>query len=150
MDKKIVYLANSYGFSKQQNALLKTFKEIIADLGAIVWEPFERNAESKSLEDNAYAIMQKNTSDVRNSDGIFAIVNGAPPDEGVMVEIGMAIAWNKEIFLFRDDFRECSDSKEYPLNLMIFAGLQKKWENYYYTAIEDIENPDKAFYKWLK
>ena len=46
--------------------------------------------------------------DVVESDGIFAVVNGAPPDEGVMVELGMAIALGKPTFLFRDDFRQCN------------------------------------------
>ena len=83
-------------------------------------------------------------------DGIFAIVNGTPPDEGVMVELGMAIAWNKAIFLFRDDFRRCTDSEQYPLNLMLFAGLPKtKWEDYYYTSVEEIGSSQKALYQWL-
>ena len=29
----------------------------------------------------------------------------------------------KPTFLFRDDFRKCTDSDEYPLNLMIFSGI---------------------------
>ena len=40
-----------------------------------------------------------------------------------MVELGMAIAWTKPVFLFRDDFRRCTDSEVYPLNLMLFTGL---------------------------
>ncbi len=50
-------------------------------------------------------------------DAIFAVVNGVPPDEGVMVELGMAIALGKPTSLFRDDFRRATDSEEYPLNL---------------------------------
>ena len=33
-----------------------------------------------------------------------------------MVELGLAIAWEKPVFLFRDDFRRCTDSEMYPLN----------------------------------
>ena len=40
-----------------------------------------------------------------------------------MVELGLAIAWEKPVFLFRDDFRRCTDSEAYPLNLMLFTGL---------------------------
>ena len=50
----------------------------------------------------------------KKSDCIFAIVNGNPPDEGVMIELGIAIALKKDIFLFRDDFRNCSDNNLYP------------------------------------
>ena len=81
---------------------------------------------------------------------IFAIINGCPPDEGVMVELGYAMALEKPIFLFRDDFRRCTDSEDYPLNLMIFAGLpQDDWERYYYTSIEELSSPTKGLAKWI-
>ena len=89
--------------------------------------------------------------DVREADGLFAVVNGCPPDEGVMVELGMAIAWGKPVFLFRDDFRRCTDSEVYPLNLMLFAGMPEKgWEAYLYGSVEEIADPDKALARWLK
>lgn len=63
----------------------------------------------------------------------------------------MTIAWGREIFLFRDDFRKCTDSAEYPLNLMLFTGLPEKgWRDRYYTRIEELRNPEKALAKWLK
>ena len=40
-----------------------------------------------------------------------------------MVEFSVAIALNQTIFLFRSDFRRCTDSEHYPLNLMLFALL---------------------------
>jgi len=68
---------------------------------------------------------------VRAADSPFALVNGCPPDEGVMVELGLAIAWGKPTFLFRDDYRLWTDSEAYPLNLMLFAGLPAQgWEAY--------------------
>ena len=42
---------------------------------------------------------------------LFAVVNGCPPDEGVMVEFGLATACGKPTFLFRDDLRRCADSE---------------------------------------
>ena len=50
-------------------------------------------------------------------------MNGCPPDEGVMIELGMAMALKKPTFLFRDDVRHCTDCEAYPLNLMLFTGL---------------------------
>ena len=83
------------------------------------------------------------------SDAIFAIVNGAPPDEGVMVELGMAIALSKPTFLFRDDFRRVTDSGQYPLNLMLFTGLPEEgWRDFYYTSVEEITSPEKALARW--
>ena len=149
---KKIYLANPYGFSEQQrDGPLQNLVRILEDLGAEVWEPFARNNQGDTLQPGAaYRIGQKDMCDVRDSDGIFAVVNGVPPDEGVMVELGMAIAWGREVFLFRDDFRRCTDSGEYPLNLMLFTGLPEKgWRDRYYTNIDDLRNPDKALAKWL-
>ena len=148
--KKKLYLANSYGFSNQTNNLLPEFIKIFQNLNVEVYEPFTR---TKHLINNknawAYELAQKHLKDLESCDCIFAIVNGNPPDEGVMVEIGIAIALKKEIFLFRDDFRNCSDSDQYPLNLMIFVGLSRdNWSRNYFESFEDITNPKKNFLKW--
>ena len=148
---KTVYLANPYGFSTQQKAMLLPLVVLaLEDLGLEVWEPFARNNQVDFSQPGwAYEIGQKDFEDVRNADAIFAIVNGVPPDEGVMVELGMAIALGKPTFLFRDDFRRLSDSNEYPLNLMVFTGLpQESWEDYYYMSVEEIAAPDKALARW--
>jgi nucleoside 2-deoxyribosyltransferase len=150
MSKKI-YLANPYGFSEQQKQLLlPPIITKLESLGLEVWEPFQRNNQQDFSQPGwAYRIAIADLNDVKKCDGIFAIVNGTPPDEGVMVELGIAIALNKAIFLFRDDFRRCTDSEQYPLNLMIFAGLPEvNWQEYYYTDVEDIDIPEKALYKW--
>ena len=150
--KKTLYLANPYGFSTQQReGPLPALVAALADLGVEVWEPFARNNQiDQSIPGWAYRIGQADLRDVRNADGLFAVVNGCPPDEGVMVELGMAIAWKKPVFLFRDDFRTCTDSEAYPLNLMLFTGLpQWGWEAAWYTSIEEIGEPGKALLRWL-
>ncbi len=150
---KTLYLASPYGFSAQQKALLlPPLVAQLESLGAEVWEPFARNNQVDfSQPDWAYKVAQADVADVRQCDGIFAVVNGTPPDEGVMVELGIAIALNKAIFLFRDDFRRCTDSEAYPLNLMVFAGLpEQDWQRYFYESLEDISNPAKALAPWLR
>ena len=48
-----------------------------------------------------------------------------------MVELGLAISWDEPTFLFRDDYRRCTDCDAYPLNLMLLAGLPASgWEAY--------------------
>ena len=152
MDKpKTIYLANPYGFSAQQKEkLLPDIIAAIESLGLEVWEPFSRNNQVDfSVPGWAYQIGQADFRDVRDSDAIFAVVNAVPPDEGVMVELGMAIALGKPTFLFRDDFRRVTDSEEYPLNLMLFTGLpEENWQDFYYTSIEEIGDPDKALARW--
>ena len=150
---RTLYLANPYGFSAQQKAgPLQALVAALEALGAEVWEPFARNNQiDKATAGWAWRIGQADLRDVRDSDGIFAVVNGCPPDEGVMVELGMAIAWGKAVFLFRDDFRRCTDSEVYPLNLMLFTGLPEAgWEDYWYASVDEIADPDKALARWLK
>ena len=150
---RTLYLANPYGFSAQQKAgPLQALVAALEALGAEVWEPFARNNQiDKATAGWAWRIGQADLRDVRDCDGIFAVVNGCPPDEGVMVELGMAIAWGKAVFLFRDDFRRCTDSEVYPLNLMLFTGLPEAgWEDYWYASVDEIADPDKALVRWLK
>jgi len=149
--RKKLYLANPYGFSKQTKNLLIEFIKIFNDLDIEVYEPFEITKNIDSNKKNwAHKVARTNFDYLKKSDCIFAIVNGNPPDEGVMVELGIAIALKKKIFLFRDDFRNCSDSNQYPLNLMLFVGLPKEnWSKNFFENLEDINNPKKNFIKWV-
>ena len=149
---KTLYLANPYGFSAQQSAgPLKELRAALEALGAEIWEPFARNNQiDRASPGWAYRIGQADLRDVRDADGLFAVVNGCPPDEGVMVELGLAIAWQKPVFLFRDDFRRCTDSEVYPLNLMLFTGLPETgWEAWWYGSVEELADPGKALMRWL-
>ena len=152
MKKKKLYLANPYGFSEQTKKLLYEFINIFNDLNIEVYEPFERSQHLIQNKDGwAYDLAKSNLNDLKKCDCIFAIVNGTPPDEGVMIELGIAIALKKEIFLFRDDFRNCSDSNQYPLNLMIFLGLPRdNWEKNYLESLNDVKSNKKGFMKWAK
>ena len=150
--KKKLYLANAYGFSKQTKPLLNEFIKIFNKLNIEVYEPFNRTKNLNKEKGNwAFELAKANYSYLKKSDCIFAIVNGNPPDEGVMIELGIAIALKKEIFLFRDDFRNCSDSNHYPLNLMLFLGLPKNnWQKYFFESLSDIKSKEKNFLKWAK
>lgn len=151
--KKTIYLANPYGFSVQQKTLLlPQLVGALQELGLEVWEPFARNNQVNFLEAGwAYRVGQADFRDVEESDAIFAVVNGVPPDEGVMVELGMAIALRKPTFLFRDDHRLAAESDQYPLNLMLFTGLpQDGWRDSFYTSVEEIASPEKSLWRWAK
>ena len=150
--RKTLYLANPYGFSAQQRrGPLVELVGALEALGAEVWEPFARNNQGDlSTPEGVYRVGQADVNDVRTAHGFFAVVNGCPPDEGVMVELGLAIAWQKPVFLFRDDFRRCADSAIYPLNLMVFTGLPLEgWRAHWYESVEELADPDKALARWL-
>ena len=148
---KTIYLANPYGFSTQQKeSLLPPIIAALESLGLEVWEPFARNNQVDFQRAGwAYRVGQQDYADVVAADAIFAVVNGVPPDEGVMIELGMAIAMGKPTFLFRDDFRRVTDSEEYPLNLMLFTGMpEDDWVDYYCTSLDEITAADKALARW--
>ena len=152
MNCRTIYLASPYGFSAQwKRLLLPEFVKALESLGLEVWEPFARNGQVDLAESGwAYRVAQRDLQDVRDADAFFAIVNGTPPDEGVMVELGVAIALGKPVFLFRDDFRRCTDSEQYPLNLMLFVGLPKdEWQEHLYTDLSEIKAPEKALSRWI-
>ena len=145
-------ISSPYGFSDQwKNILLPKFVGLLREMGAEVWECFERCKDVDFTDKNwEYVIAQRDMSDVINSDALFVILNGIPPDEGCMIELGAAIALKKPYFLFRDDIRKCTEGTKYPLNLMIFTGLPcDSWEEYYYSKFEEISNPEKALAKWI-
>ena len=150
---RTIYLASPYGFSAQwKRLLLPEFITALESLGLEVWEPFARNGQVNLAKPGwAYRVAQRDLQDVRDADALFAIVNGTPPDEGVMVELGAAIALGKPTFLSRDDFRRCTDSEQYPLNLMLFSGLPEvEWKQYVYSDLNEISDPRKALMSWAK
>ena len=153
MAQRTIYLASPYGFSAQwKRLLLPEFVQALEGLGLAVWEPFARNGQVDLAQPGwAHQVAQRDLQDVRDADGLFAIVNGTPPDEGVMVELGAAIALGKPTFLFRDDFRRCTDSEQYPLNLMLFAGLPAEgWQDYLFDSIESLSDPNSALAHWAR
>ena len=153
MAAKTIYLASPLGFSAEsRTALLPRFVQALESLGLVVWEPFSRNQSADlSRPDGAYRVAQQCLKDVAEADAVFAIVNGTPPDEGVMVELGVAFAMDKPVFLYRDDFRRCTDSEHYPLNLMVFAGLpQQGWQAYWHDSLASITSADKALADWAQ
>lgn len=155
--KLIVYLASPLGFSlSMKEYVLPKLVEALEKLGVEVYEPFQRNVQAGLIkkEDAAWAwnVAEADARAVQTSDAIFAVVNGVPPDEGVCVELGIAIACNKPIFLFRDDFRKAADSETFPCNLMLMAGLPKDEAaraRYMYTSIEQISDASMALADWV-
>ena len=82
--KKSIYLASPYGFSKQWNAkLLPEFVSALESLGTDVWEPFQRNNQVDfSQKGWANKVAMADLQDLKDSDAIFAIVNGTPQMKG--------------------------------------------------------------------
>lgn len=141
--RRVIYLANPLGFAESGRHALGRIRAQLEGLGVDVWEPFAECA-GRPPRDIGRLCLEH----IRESDGVFAVVNGNPPDEGVMVEIGYAFALGKPVFLFRDDIRTCADTPDYPLNLMIYAGLPEEWRDHWYTDIGEVADGSKALARW--
>ena len=156
-ERPVVYLASPLGFSQlTKQLLLPRIIEKLEEHGVRVYEPFstnEQNGLGPQSGNSLWAldIAYADRDAVHRCDAIFAVLNGQPPDEGVAVELGIAIALNKPTFLFRDDFRKCADSTTFDCNLMLYAGLPRQgWQAYIYGSIEEISDPNKALAIWAK
>eukprot|EP00747_Dinoflagellata_sp_TGD_P030928 gnl/TRDRNA2_/TRDRNA2_134952_c0_seq2.p1 gnl/TRDRNA2_/TRDRNA2_134952_c0~~gnl/TRDRNA2_/TRDRNA2_134952_c0_seq2.p1 ORF type:complete len:177 (-),score=29.26 gnl/TRDRNA2_/TRDRNA2_134952_c0_seq2:63-593(-) len=156
--RPLVYLASPLGFSSSlRDHVLPHFVAALEAVGAEVYEPFARNKQAGLIKKEertwAWDVANADHQAVRTCDAIFAIINGLPPDEGVCVELGIAIALGKPTFLFRDDFRNAGDSEAFPCNLMLMAGLPRdetERSRFLYTSIADIANKDKALWQWMQ
>jgi len=72
---KTIYLANPYGFSTQQKAvLLPPIIAALESLGLEVWEPFARNNQVDFQQAGwAYRVGQQDYADVVDADAIFGM-----------------------------------------------------------------------------
>ena len=152
--KKTLYLANPYGFSAQQRAgPLPELVRTLESMGADVWEP-----RSPVTTRSTGRVRAGRTGSGRPICGTCARPTACSPWSTAVRRTRASwwsLAWRsrgrKPVFLFRDDFRRCTDSEDYPLNLMLFAGLPAAgWEAAWYSSIEELAEPGKARARWLR
>ena len=96
-------------------------------------------------------IAKFNRDTIYSCDCMFAIVDGCPPDAGVMHEIGMAQAWDLPVFLYRMDQRYASDVFDIPINLMVLSGFDRMDDFYlnFYYDIDHLRSPNKGLMLYL-
>lgn len=154
--KPTVYLANDLGFSTQMREnFLPKFVAAIHQAGCDVLEPFHRNNNMHKPDNEKWELecAKGDLADVRNADAVFAIVNGMTIDDGVAVEIGIAIGMGKPVFLYRDDHRQWESEQGFPFNFMLLLGcpnLEKgAWRDYMYSSIREITWEHKPLCQWV-
>lgn len=149
---KTIYLASDLAFSEhQKEALLQPVVAALQELGLDIHMSSDRSEPVPSATSGwAYRLGQKDFAKVAQADAIF-VIHGHYPDEGVMLDLGIAIALGKPTFLFRGDTRPTAGDEEYPLNLKLFVGMPRDgWRDHYYTSVEEIIAPGKALFQWAK
>jgi len=153
--KPTLYIANALGFNTHaRDHTLCDIVAMVRGMGFGAIEPFADNNELSLARERTIAqeleIARLDTKGVEYADGVLCIISSQIPDEGSMIEVGMAIAWNKPVFYLNDDFRYRPTNTALPMNLMLFARMTPEtWEQYYYTSIESLSDPSKALYKWF-
>ena len=148
---KLVYLAHGYAFSERRaEALLQPIVTALEGLGLDVGPHRDQVDQAADPRPGwAYRVGQEAFTHIALADGFLAVVDGSRPDEGVMVDLGMAIALGKPTFLLQDESRRVLGDGPYPMNLKLFVGMpQEDWRDYYYTSVEEIATPGKALARW--
>ncbi len=93
---------------------------------AILLDSFIANGipRPKAVEILNKAIFYLDVFQVLDSDGLILNMNGRVPDEGAMVEAGIAWQAGKTIVIYKDDARSLMDGNDNPL-IMGLTGLKK-------------------------
>lgn len=151
----ILYIANGIGFNEcTRNYVLPKIVQQLQHLGFTCIEPFVDNNEAslssggRSIE-KEYDIARRDVNGVRVCDGIFCVISNPIPDEGAMIELGLAMAWKKPIFLLNDDFRMTPGGNGYPMNLMLFASMPPdQWQKYYFTSLDQLSDDKKGLIQY--
>lgn len=130
-----LYIASPFGFSEAGRAYMYgTVIPVIAGLHYDILDPWkltpahllqevnnmpygpEKRDRWKALNQ---VIGANNTQAIRESDGIFAILDGVDVDSGTAAEIGFAAALGKPIVGYRGDFRLSADNEGSTVNLQV-------------------------------
>lgn len=152
-----LYVASGLGFSARARTLvLGPIVAKLKEMGFRVIEPFADNNElaldNDRTIDGELEIAHADMKSVVESDGVLCILSSPIPDEGSMIEVGIAMALKKPVFYLNDDFRYhiAATAQRLPVNLMLFAHANAQtWQRYYYTSIEELLCRDKGLHKWM-
>lgn len=149
---KVIYLAHAYASSERRmQALLPPIVAALESMGLYVRPPRDSgNPVNVAQPGRAYQAGREAFTHIALSDAFLAVVDGHLADEGVMVDLGIAIALGKPTFLLQDDSRGALGGDEaYPMNHKLFIGMpDKDWRDHYYTSVEEIAAPGKAIAQW--
>lgn len=130
-----LYIASPFGFSEAGRAYMYgTVIPVIEVLGYEILDPWkltppdqlqtvmslpygqEKRDQWKALN---RIIGANNAAAIRESSGIFAILDGVDVDSGTAAEIGYAAALGKPIVGYRGDFRLSADNEGSTVNLQV-------------------------------
>jgi nucleoside 2-deoxyribosyltransferase len=86
--------------------------------------------------EEALAIGGQNIKDIKRSDVVLAILDGADVDSGTSAEIGYACGIGKLVIGYRGDFRAAPDASSCKVNLQVETFIRKSNGSIYDTVDE--------------
>lgn len=135
MSQPKIYIASPFGFSEAGRIFLyQELEPIFAKEGYATLDPWKLTpqAELDAATGLPYGfekrekwrvlnqlIGKNNALAIRESDGLFAVLDGVDIDSGTASEIGFAAALGKPILGYRSDFRLSSDNEGAVVNLQV-------------------------------
>jgi len=136
MDQQIkIYIASPLGFSEVGREFMYTkIIPLIEDIGYQVINPWKLTdykliksvldmpygeAKKKRWEELNFILGRNNVEAIKNSSGLFVVLDGVDVDSGTASEIGYAAAFGKPILGYRGDFRLSADNEGSIVNLQV-------------------------------
>ncbi len=130
MKKSQIYCAGPL-FNNTEKQEMQSIAEILENNGYVTFLPQRDGLEYSNIfpylksETNypdekinlivSKAIFSLDIYKVYESDGLVLNMNGRVPDEGAMVEAGVAWAFNKKIVIYKDDYRSIINGHDNPM-----------------------------------
>lgn len=89
-----IYLAGKF----EEHAVIKVYADELRDLGHVISYPWFELHTKPGIPDLTQEAIE-DTEGVKSADAIIFIFEKDLPYSGAMTELGMALAWDKEVFI---------------------------------------------------
>lgn len=134
--KKVYFAASLFNEGEREYNLKLT--SILESYGYEVFLPqrdgyFLDDLKGKTEEEITDIIFKKDVEEIKKADILFAVLDGAVPDEGMCVEIGIAHASGKRCYGIRNDLRVAEHG--FDLNIMITGCFDKIFKDTDYEKL---------------
>lgn len=139
--KSKIYLASPLGFNPEYTGYLNRIKGKLREQAFAVVDPWDQHefvaeiARAKALPASceqlaafrsiAAGIGRANERLIRESDMIFAVLDGLEVDSGTASEVGFGSALGKKCYGLRTDWRDSGDFAGLPCNLQVLHFIER-------------------------
>ncbi|UCH89793.1 MAG: nucleoside 2-deoxyribosyltransferase [Thermoplasmata archaeon] len=146
-----IYLASPLGFTESTKEFMEGMVKILELKDFEVLNPwtfisdneFKKAEEIKDIDKRREEfkkidkkIAKDNEDAIRESDMLFAILDGTDVDSGTASEIGFAFGLGKKIYGYRGDFRQSGDNEGVIINLQVQHWIEESGGRIFFSINE--------------